>query len=59
METPEDRARAAAEAIVRDLTDRRGLRGAWESIDEDVREEIVATWTTLIVLATRAEDYGA
>lgn len=36
------------QAIIRDLTDRRGLRQVWEDIDEDVQEEIVRAWTRLI-----------
>lgn len=32
------------ELIVEDLTDRKGLRQAWEGIDEDITEEIKAAW---------------
>jgi hypothetical protein len=34
--------------IVADLTDRRGLRQEWESIDEDVRQEIMETWGDIV-----------
>jgi hypothetical protein len=30
--------------IVADLTDRRGLRQEWESIDADIQEAIMETW---------------
>ena len=33
--------------IVTDLKDRRGLKHAWEGIDQDVREEILETWRVL------------
>jgi hypothetical protein len=33
--------------ILYDLTDRRGLRQSWESIDEDVRDEIKSAWTDI------------
>jgi hypothetical protein len=34
--------------IVKDLTDRRGLRQQWEKIDEDVQNEIVSRWKHLV-----------
>ena len=34
--------------IVRDLTDRRGFRGAWYDYDEDTRDEIFAEWVEII-----------
>ena len=37
----------AVEAIIADL-DRRGLKWEWEKIDEDVKAEIVATWTSIV-----------
>jgi excisionase family DNA binding protein len=37
--------------IVRDLTDRRGLRQAWDEIGEDVRDEIVETWRRIVAEA--------
>lgn len=45
MESDECRlSRLAVEAIIRDFTDRRGLRQAWDSIDRDIRKEIKHTW---------------
>lgn len=32
------------DAIIEDLTDRRGLRQAWEDIDEDIQQEIRNVW---------------
>lgn len=36
------------DAILADLTDRRGLRQAWEEIDEDIREEIKECWMDIV-----------
>lgn len=44
-------AKAAAGAILRDLTNRRGLRQEWEDITDAVQEEIKAEWARLIALA--------
>lgn len=30
--------------ILRDLTDRKGIRQDWEGIDKDIREEIIDEW---------------
>lgn len=43
------RARAIAVGIVKDICGRRGLRQAWEDIDEDVQQEIIAGWVLIIV----------
>jgi hypothetical protein len=32
------------EIILEDITDRKGLRQAWEGIDEDIQQEIIAAW---------------
>lgn len=32
------------EAIIRDLSDRRGIGDEWDQIDAETREEIRATW---------------
>jgi len=37
------------EKIVCDLTDRRGLRQAWEGIDEEIQEEIRQAWANIIL----------
>ncbi len=36
------------EEIVRDIESRRGLRQEWESIDEDIQDEIKDTWKKII-----------
>jgi hypothetical protein len=36
-------------AILRDLKDRRGLRHAWERIDEDIQLEIENAWKEIIL----------
>ena len=36
------------DAILYDLTDRRGLRQAWEQIDNDIQEEIKKEWVKII-----------
>lgn len=38
----------AVEAIIADLTDRRGLRHEWEQIDSDVQDEIRYVWGIII-----------
>jgi hypothetical protein len=51
--TPREKALArdayvTALAIVADLMGRRGLKHAWQEIDQDVRDEIVQTWSEII-----------
>ncbi len=36
------------EAIIDDLSDRRGLGNEWEQIDEDVQKEIIDKWIGII-----------
>jgi len=38
----------AVNQILYDLTDRRGLRQAWESIDVDIRDEIKSAWVDIV-----------
>ena len=38
----------AVDKILSDLTDRRGLRQAWDDIDRDIQAEIKHTWALLI-----------
>ena len=45
-----DKAEAVVAAIIKDLSDRRGLRHEWDRIDEDIQDEIRETW---IVTAER------
>lgn len=46
-ETPDFTARAIVEAIIDDLTGRRGLRHEWDNIDDDIQEEIRKAWRTI------------
>lgn len=45
---PVDWAHRAARAIIADLTDRRGIKHGFENVDEDIRQEIVATLANII-----------
>lgn len=36
------------EEIVKDLSDRRGLRQEWDNIDYDIQEEIKDNWKSII-----------
>lgn len=36
------------DAILEDLTDRRGLRQEWEQIDDDIKDEIRETWIAAV-----------
>lgn len=38
----------AVEEIIADLTDRRGLSGEWDQIDEDIQQEIMTTWRGIL-----------
>jgi hypothetical protein len=44
-------AKIAVEGIIKDLTNRRGLRQEWEQIDEDIQEEIKDQWTLIVLNA--------
>lgn len=47
--------RVIAQSIEDDFTDRRGLRQAWEGIDEETQQEIRDKWTAIVrrVLASQ------
>ena len=53
MENLNKRAIEAVEKIVKDLTDRRGLRQEWEAIDEEIQFEIKDVWAGFIADAFR------
>jgi len=44
-----EKAIKAVNAIVEDITDRRGLGNEWEAIDEDTQGEIITAWVAIIV----------
>ena len=46
--SPHANTKAAVDAIESDLSDRRGLRQAWDAIDDDVKSEIRRTWCGLV-----------
>lgn len=48
MQTLEKVAKSAVEKVVADLTDRRGLRQAWEAIDPEIQAEIVREWQKIV-----------
>ena len=43
------RAKAIVEAILCDMTDRRGLRQEWDQIDADIQKEIRAEWRRIVI----------
>jgi len=47
-----EQAQEAVREIVRDLSDRRGLKWAWDDIDEDIQAEIKKRWADLILKAS-------
>ena len=50
--TPTKNERAAekiVQAIYRDFTDRRGLRQAWDTIDDELQAEILAEWKRIVL----------
>lgn len=53
--TADKKAKRILFAIAADLTDRRGLRQQWEQIDDDIQEEILATWLGFIERETKEE----
>jgi len=44
----EDKAVQIVNAILHDLTGRRGLRHEWDGIDDDIQQEIRDTWATIV-----------
>ena len=48
-------ARMIVDDIISDLSDRRGLRQAWEGIDDDVLEQIRSAWIDLAVKALKGK----
>lgn len=52
---PADSYELAALAVIHDLTDRRGIKHQLENIDDEVRQEIVASMTAIIRAALEAK----
>lgn len=40
--------REAAEAIARDVADRRGIGHEWHQIESEIQEEIMEEWATIL-----------
>ena len=40
--------RDSVDAIIYDLSDRRGIKHAWDQIDDDIQEEIKGVWRNAI-----------
>lgn len=47
---------AAARAIVDNLSDRRGLKREWATVDDDVKAEIIETWARIIERAVNERE---
>lgn len=45
---PSENAQKIVSLIIKDMTDRRGLRQGWDDIDSDIQDEIRETWAKLI-----------
>ena len=43
----------ACSEIIKDLTDRRGLKGEWYLLDDDIEREIINEWSRIIAAAYR------
>lgn len=54
----EKMAKAIVRRIIDDLTDRSGLRQAWEDIDKDVRREITRAWVKIVEDEAAPDDAG-
>ena len=46
-------AEKAVEDIIKDLSDRRGLKSEWCQIDDDIQEEIKSIWVSIILEAAK------
>jgi hypothetical protein len=45
---PEEISEGIVSEIIKDISDRRGLSHEWNSIDEDIQEEIKDSWMKII-----------
>ena len=48
MRPETDPSSAIVHDIIEDISDRRGLRQEWSNIDDDVKQEIVKSWTSIV-----------
>ena len=42
--------------LVADIEDRRGLKSEWNAIEDDVKDQIIQTWSFIILSALRVRD---
>lgn len=50
IESPRKIAEKCVNSIIRDLSDRSGLDGAWDGIDDDIKAEIRKEWEDIITV---------
>lgn len=53
-----NQANKIVDAIIADLSDRRGLKHEWHAIDEDIQEEIHKAWTNIVLANTSQSEEG-
>lgn len=53
--TNRQKAARAVDAIITDLSDRRGLRHEWDQIDDDIKREIRHAWIAAVIEAFAVE----
>ena len=42
----------AIDELIKDITDRRGFRQVWDEIDDDIKAEIIDSWTNIFSVLT-------
>ena len=42
-------AKIIVDGIIKDLTDRRGLRQEWDQLDDEIQQEINDTWVAIVL----------
>lgn len=58
MTKVQKKAKEIVDAILKDLTDRRGRRQEWEAIGEDIRGQIRAAWIDVTAKRLAGEDFS-
>ena len=48
MTTVRQKSKKAVKNIIKNLSDRRGLKQEWNQIDDDIQKEIIELWTTIV-----------
>lgn len=57
MTKVQKKAKEIVDAILKDLTDRRGLRQEWEAIDRNIQCEIRMAWIDVTAKRLAGEDF--